>query len=392
MVQQQQTRAVNRNLPPSGSSILVAGDSIQDWGNDGYSGGNALNSGKSTVKLCSQYGWRLLAANGILNGSFETDTTGWVAAAGCSISSDATHASQGSRSMKVTATATGNTWFNPVGDLGAVRLSLQEGVAYAAALDVFIPTGVTGTITLQIFDKVSGTYASSNSVAVSASNTWQRISVSRTIGVGSTEIFVRVLWTGATSGQAIWIDAVMLEPGTTANAFCDTLDTLRPAVSGSLLQTTDSTLNNFLGNVATRFSQWVTNPVPAMIVLHMGTNDFAQVTNTTNKTRTTWRDALASAMRLFESLNPTPLIVVIGLGSLSTYNDATAVSQWGTGWQRQHVYTDMNNITQQVCREYGALFVDISGMVDSQTVTDHIHPNQSGHDFIVTQFKKVFGQ
>jgi lysophospholipase L1-like esterase len=406
-------------VPPSGSKAIFVGDSISDPNNaTGIGAGLSYHGGQYAGKLSAQYGWRMLGAN-MLGGtatpdnatsvSFETDTNNWIGLQ-ATLASDATHggssvtSGSGSKAMKVTPTVNSSyAEAIPEGDLGGdathgLRVGMQAGVAYTFAADVYVPLGTTGQWTMQIWDTTTaGSGYVNTSVNITPMNAWQRVSVTRTIQVSAVEAAVRIANYTAAVTQPIWVDCVQIEPGAVANPWFDSSSgNLKPAMGGTLLQATDNTASNFNGNQAGRFTNVVTAAGGVdLICMYFGTNDLGGgLGSFPNRTRTTWRDALVNAMGLFTTVAPAAQIVLISLGSLTTYAGGATVPQWtasSAAWIQQQCYVDMNNITQQIAQQYGAAYVDITGGLDANTV-DHIHPNQAGHDYIVTRFKAAFAQ
>lgn len=409
------------SLPPSGSKVIFVGDSITDPHNaTGIGAATSYHGAQYAEKLANLYGWRLLGGNMIGgynatvdNGttvSFEADTLNWIGLQ-CTLATDATHggstvtAGSGAKAMKVTPTVAGSyAEAIPEGDLGGdathgLRNGMQAGVTYDFAADVYVPLGTTGQWTLQIWDTTTAGSGYVNTTAnITPMNAWQRVSVTRTVQAGAVEAAVRIANYTASTTQPIWVDCVQLEPGSVATAWFDTSQgNLKPGMGGTLLQATDHTAQNFLDNLAGRFTSIVNNAGGVdLISMFFGTNDLSGGLQAyPNRTRDTWRDALELAMGTFVSVAPNAQIVLLSMGSLTTFAGGSVVPQWipggATTWTAQQCYADMNNITQQVAAKFGAAFVDISAGLDANTV-DHIHPNQAGHDYIVTCWKAAFGQ
>lgn len=385
MVQRLHTARRPLGLPAAGSKAMFVGDSITDC-----SLATADNGGKYAVQLATTYGWRLLGVNAIANADFETNASSWTAA-GATLTSDATHAQFGTKAMKMAPTST-SVIVNPEGDSGAIRMGMKAGQTWTFSCYLWVPTANTGTWFVQLLDGPTGGPYVGTTATVVAANGWQRVTVTRTIGVSSTESFVRIAGSSVTIGQAIWVDGAMLEPNSTASTWIDSLRTSNqlPAMGGTTLvpATSGGTAQNFADNLATRYTPYGNADV---ICLFYGSNDIG-LGGAGGLTREGWRSAVLGAIQTFQAQTSVPVIAVCSLGWLTAFtNDATAVAGWGVGTQRQHVYADMNAITQQCCRDLGALYIDLTAMVTGDTI-DGLHPTQAGHDKIVTAFKRNFGQ
>lgn len=384
MVQKLHTARRPMGLPPSGGRALFIGDSISD-----NSIATSFNGGKYGVILSNTYSWRMLGVNAIPNANFETDASSWTVTGGA-LASDATHAQFGTKALKITPSGA-SCQVNPEGDAGAIRLGMRANQTWTFSCYVWVPTGTTGTWNIQIIHGTSPTYASTT-VAVTPVNNWQRITVTATIGGTATESFVRIANVGATSGQAIWLDGAMLEPNSTPSTWIDSLRASNqlPGMGGTTLvpATMGGTAQNFADNLATRFTPY---PTPDLVCMYYGNNDIG-LGGAGGLTREGWRSAMLGAIQTFMALPSTPVIVILGLGWITGFvGDATAVTGWGVGATRAAVYSDMNAITLQCCRDMGVPFVDLSAMVVGDTI-DGLHPTQAGHDKIVTAVKRIFGQ
>ncbi len=384
-----------QGLPGAGAKTIWIGDSITTG-----IGGTAVNSGKYVAKLASQNGWLIIGDNMVTNASFETDTSIWIPNR-ATLTSDATHGGSsvtvgaGAKAMKIVPTVDATfSLASPEGDTGAVRLGLQAGVTYTYAADVYVPVGTTGSINLSIFDNDGTGLVSSDSAVVVPANGWQRISVTRTMRAGITDAFCRVNWTGGRLTDAIWVDAVQLQGGATLPAWTDSVSSTvppRPAEGGTTLQSTDAAANSFQGNIAARYTNYVTAAGGVDLVsLYMGTNDLTD-SGYVNWGPTSWRAALDAALQAIIGAAPNAQVVVLSLGYTTT-NDATAIPSPWPGGTRAKAYAGMNQITEQAAHDYGAVWVDITGMPAADVDGTGIHPNQAGHDYIVTQFYKAFGR
>lgn len=139
----------------------------------------------------------------------------WAAFFGsATVTSDATRAWQGTKSIKVA--------YN--GDAGPLATMVYPGdfvigKTYTASVYVYVPTG-TGAIRLNSFDW-------SGSATTTLTNQWQRISVTFTVPTNWSRtdgLNFCVGWAtaNATTGQAIWFDGFMVNEGSSAATFTTT--------------------------------------------------------------------------------------------------------------------------------------------------------------------------
>lgn len=397
-------------LPGAGARVIFIGDSISDHN---YNPG--VRQGKYADSLRQQYGWTLLNASVVSNPDFEqpvaTKPLGLVTATGITASRDSAHAgAQGSSwAAKLLSDGTVGGTASLEGDAGAMCLGMRAGETYTFGMDVYAPTTVSGLVQTYILDRVgSGSY-NLTGVTVTKANSWQRITATRTIVAGATEAFVRPIQLSApAAGDAVWIDNLTFSCNTTDPSAPDTSNTYRSGISNTLLQTTDNDGQfnlNLLYQFPTVADARINGYAPLDLVsVSLGTNDYGYVWHTAagataTKTRDTWRIAVNQLLGYLTQVAPNAVIVLIGLGYIQFSQTAgqpaypnNPIPQWGTGSAtvQKDTWADMNAITQQACRDYGAVYVDISAMTNAQTV-DGTHPTLAGHDFIVTQFKRAFG-
>lgn len=143
--------------------------------------------------------------------SVETDTQGFGRVLNATIASTTAHASDGSRSLSVTATsATSADSFVTVGsDNGGIRLGMQPGRSYVFTTKILVPSG-TGLVSdypgrglrAVVFVRNSaGAYTEITSATPTSTDVWTSLSVAFTVPVGSTEAFVR-LYNGFRTGSS----------------------------------------------------------------------------------------------------------------------------------------------------------------------------------------------
>lgn len=155
--------------------------------------------------------------NFVQNGSFETNTTGYTAAASA-ISRVEVARYQGSYGLKtVTTNTNGSGWFT-------TTIAVTPGVAYTASVYGRLATAGPKTFELSIDWYNGGVYlSSSRSGSVSLTSTdWTRATVTGTAPPTATQV-VLTFWTFA-GGQGVfdmWADAVQFEPASAASAYID---------------------------------------------------------------------------------------------------------------------------------------------------------------------------
>lgn len=131
---------------------------------------------------------------------------------------------------------------SPVGDLGGgMRMGMVAGQTYTFSGWVYVPSTNGGSpgstlnqVFLQLYDN-NGGYNAVGSSAPVAYDTWTKLSVTKTIGAGATEAFLRVIDNETPNTYAlVYFDGMQLELGSTAHQY---VETTTVAVTGSPLRT-----------------------------------------------------------------------------------------------------------------------------------------------------------
>jgi len=422
------------SLPGPGAVALAYGNSISDL---------SAGLGDWFTALCHRYGWIRANSNMIPNGNFENDATyqvyqmQWTTPVG-TLSLDTTQGKFGSSSGKLapnSPTAPYTSPFNaiihdPAGDVsaGIPTNAMKPGITYVFSVWVYLPTGTTAAPYLQFLDRLTTDPAGVYGISVSAPaslttlNTWQQLSVTRTVrGPIPAEAFVRVVYpeTSGNASKAIWIDGAMLEaasgptyqtnpqPSSTTQFFDNAT---RAAISGSELQNlilqTDrgNSLSTYIynngiieqsaSNIA-GFQARVAAIAPDIVFVMYSTNDlyrWQSVANPATPTTSliTWRNAVTS-LSTVTSPNPSPQLtgsshgllyqlltlpkvpLIVWCGELMTTwtwadtslavtipNDPTKWPGPTTdGGYRDQLAADMDEVARQECAKVNVPFVAI---------------------------------
>ncbi len=151
--------------------------------------------------------------NGIANPTFETDASNWtLTGAGASFVRSTARFHGGAASGLLTA-AGAVTYVSPGGDAGGLRCNMLPGHTYTFTCWVYVPAaGVNpGFVNLSFYDFADGGYGNTESSAATAADTWQKLTVVRTVRAGATEAFVRVTVAGNQTGTVNVDDAILAE-------------------------------------------------------------------------------------------------------------------------------------------------------------------------------------
>jgi hypothetical protein len=172
--------------------------------------GNGLVANNSVWKKTGS------VTNLVTNPSLESGASGWGIYAGGNVAQSNVASFSGGYSLKFTADGS----YNP--PRANFPVSVSPSTTYTASVWVKRGQGATAPI-LNIKTTFNG--GETGSVALVggiANNEWQKISATFTTGAGDNGIFLAP-GIGATivAGDFIYIDAVQLEVGTVANAYCD---------------------------------------------------------------------------------------------------------------------------------------------------------------------------
>jgi hypothetical protein len=134
-------------------------------------------------------------------------------------------------------TITQDTYSSPGGDIGALRMGMQEGKTYTISATCRLEAPQTGSLHAQArrvvtFNKIgAGAYTSSASPAAPNVAGSTRLSLTYTVPAGTTEQFVR-LYNGAQAGNGdVWWDDLLIEE----------VDVLKPYFDGTYPAETDYT-------------------------------------------------------------------------------------------------------------------------------------------------------
>lgn len=159
-----------------------------------------LEAGTSTHEL-----------NFITNSSFESNTTGWAARGGATISTDINQAFYGSRAGLITTAAT---------DKDGIKFPLNLTSSTAYTLSFYARTS-SSSFTLNFGRTDDGTTGSeTNCTTGSVTSTWTRFSCSFTTGTISNTPYIYITQSGA-SARTFNIDGVTLDFGTTSAVYRD---------------------------------------------------------------------------------------------------------------------------------------------------------------------------
>jgi len=386
----------------AGARCVWFGDSI----------GAPFYYGQAWDQICAATGMAKVGGNMINNGGFEPDANlvapaAWVVTVGCTLLADNTRAVGGTKSCKMTATAT-DAYCAPVGDSGAIRLGMQGGRGYTVSAQVYLPTTSSGTMALIIYDNINdGTgYVQTNGASVSPANAWQTISVSRTLRNntnltqapgGITEAFVRIHWNGAIATNTLWFDNVEMDtsiytalPPYAADGY-NGATPLASSQAGTLLSNKGATANNGTDSFAVRMAT-----SPDVVIVAYGVND-CLTANTYSITASDWRTAVRTCLANCKALASKPLIIWVGIPTTTVIPVLPSAANW-VGYDVSSVAAlkySMNSITLQECTDAGVPFVPIfpdQGTSLVQTLTpntvppyhanpldaDGVHPTQTG--------------
>jgi hypothetical protein len=141
------------------------------------------------------------------NASFEGGTVGsWVASGGAAVANDTTHADVGTKALRITWPTAAAT-----ASYGGITVSgLTIGRTYTARARVWSATGVPD-IQLRVASVGAGTATSTKNAFATITITFTATAVSHLLYVSCT--------TSSTAGQQTWVDAVMLDEGSTLGTF-----------------------------------------------------------------------------------------------------------------------------------------------------------------------------
>jgi hypothetical protein len=158
--------------------------------------------------------------NWVSNPSFETNTTGWSAVAGATLSRDTVNYRSGIASLKVVNSSASAAQYS--------NLPLVAGSGfYTISAYVKLETGAT-TANYQIrqlqYENIGGPTVASGNVGIqslSVTGNWVRLSGTITKAAAANFLNFRIVTASTTSGDIFYVDDVMVEKGDTAGTYFD---------------------------------------------------------------------------------------------------------------------------------------------------------------------------
>jgi hypothetical protein len=169
----------------------------------------------------SLYGIKSTRTNLVTNPSFETNTTGWVAATGATNTRTSSQSVFGSWSISQTRSST-------TGSLSvqtSPRISVTAGLDYTFSLYFRRSYSTTRTTSLRFqWYNSGGTIIGTTitqAITPPAVNTWGRFSMTRTAPAGATTVYCDILVSNAVVGEVIFVDGIMLEQSSTLLPYFD---------------------------------------------------------------------------------------------------------------------------------------------------------------------------
>lgn len=164
-------------------------------------------------------------ANLVSNPSFEEDVTSfWKGLLNPTLTRSTVRAQAGSASCQVTSSSAGDTGLTSGSNQG-LTCGLRPGRTYTFSAYVYVPTGegiTSGEVFIRITDEVSGSgQTTTGPTPLGALDSWQRISVTRTIRPDADEAYIEIGWNAGAANEDMWIDACMLEESSSASTYAD---------------------------------------------------------------------------------------------------------------------------------------------------------------------------
>lgn len=192
-------RAIPVALTLSGNEITDATRAAGVQG-DGLSGDSSYGLWEATTNL-------------VTNGGLETNTTGWDAYAGATVTRDATQAKFGAYALKVvTPGVANNEGMTPNSPTGHVATT--TGTTLTGSMWVYTASGgEVVVLALDEFDSGHAYLRSTVSSTVTLTAGWQRMTVSATMGVSAAYagLSFRTRTSGAAQAITVWLDGIQLE-------------------------------------------------------------------------------------------------------------------------------------------------------------------------------------
>jgi RHS repeat-associated protein len=195
----------NRTAAPQAGTVGVSGNEITDAVR------SAGVQGDGRAAPDSSFGIWWAATNLVLNGGFETNTTGWSAAGSATLARDTTAHQFGVASLKIQTAASAGS-----GTTGAA-VTVNASAPYTFSTWVNAPSGTT--IQLKLQD--NATIPASATATIAGNGAWQRASVTLTTSAGATRVTPSITQT-TTASVAVRVDGAQIESGTGPTPYVQT--------------------------------------------------------------------------------------------------------------------------------------------------------------------------
>jgi hypothetical protein len=155
--------------------------------------------------------------NKILNPSFETNISNWVAGINTTISRNTSNGYAGTSSLALTASAAGNSWANITSGVAATA-----GSTYTASIYVkSAATSRTARIRLDWYNGASLISTTDGTDISTSTAAWTRLSVTGTAPTNATAVVVTVTVNSVATSEVHYFDAALLEQTSYANSYFD---------------------------------------------------------------------------------------------------------------------------------------------------------------------------
>jgi len=157
--------------------------------------------------------------NTLTNGGFETNTTGWSAYQGATLSRDATAAKFGTASLKV---ITPGTHSNNEGAQSPLGTGFSSGQIVTGSAWVNATASAALQIELDEYNS-GGTFLRSTIVNLTGSGAWQHATVTATLGTNTAKVGIVIYTRNATTlATTFWVDGAQVEQKATATPYVET--------------------------------------------------------------------------------------------------------------------------------------------------------------------------
>jgi len=155
--------------------------------------------------------------NLILNPSFETNATNWVAGTNTTIARNASNGYSGTSSLALTASAAGDSWASITSGVSAT-----VGSNYTASMYVkSAATSRDAQIRLDWYNGASLLSTTSGTSVSTSTSAWTRVSVTGTAPLNTTAVVATVRIISAATSEVHYFDAALLEQSDTLNPYFD---------------------------------------------------------------------------------------------------------------------------------------------------------------------------